>query len=918
MLWRIWNMKRSCFVKWVLVLISSVAFAGTQKSAIVYYGSDISWPMVGVHDFIILEPSHVDIYTHGFQRYRKRIYAYVSIGEVKKERPWYKQLKKEWHTGRNSVWKGAVMDLANPKYRRFMMQKVIDPLFAKGFQNLFLDTVDVCDRLEDPQKQNSCREGSVALIKEIKKRHPHAGLIINRGFHIFNQVKDDVDAVLFESYYRGLKGKKYVKVSYSDRKWLDRQLEPIKRAGIPVIALDYLENPHSKEADEVSDRLKKRGFIPYISDKNLHRYGHTVYNVVKRELLMIFNGAKYGAPYSAAHIVTAMPVEYQGYIPILYDIQKGLPSGHLEDRFAGVVFEVDRSEADGKKVVDWILKYAHRGLKSMVVGDVFPFGMSNDYYTPLGVELHKTECSAQDPKRLIANKGFFFEMKVPLHDEDTYFILRDKRAEPLLSYKNACGESNTLAAKTWWGGYVAKQSWLIQYGDDVIWIANPFKIFKQILDLKPMPIPDPTTENGLRILITHLDGDGMYNLAEWNGEFAGQVILDEILKKYPIPHSISVVGGEIMPNGIAPQYSKDMIRISKEIFALPNVEPASHTFSHPFKWFRIDKNGDLAPQYRMDIPGYKFNLDFELSGFINYINKHLVPKNRPKAKTIFWSGDCVPGDDVVANVYHHHLLNINGGDTYITKDHPWLSYIAPFGLRHGNYWQIYTGQQNENVYTDHFTHPIWGYVRAIQTFQLTDAPRRFKPIDVYYHFYSGSKRAALNSLKKVFNWALKQPTIPLYTTEFIKKVMDFYAASLAKNENGKWLAAGLDDIRTIRWEGYRQPNLSTSQGCVGYEQERNVTYLHFDGRDRVAFSFMNKKPTWSLVKANGRIKEFIKKQRGAQIVLKAHVPLKIKMKRDRRCRITVNPKPNIRKTTKDELLFQYKKVKEATIDVICH
>ena len=918
MSWRIWNMKRLCFVKLALVLLSSFAFAGAQKSAIVYYGRDISWPMVGIHDYIILEPSHVDVYTHGFKRYRKRIYAYVSIGEVKKSRPWFNQIKKEWILGQNNVWKGMVVDLANPDYRQFMLDKVIEPLFAKGFQNLFLDTVNICDRLKDSKKKASCREGSIALIKEIKRRHPRAGLIVNRGFHIFDRIKNDIDAVLFESYYRGIDGKKYVHVKDADRRWLDRQLEPIKRAGVPVIALDYLENPHSKEADRISDRLSQKGFIPYISDKNLRRYGHTVYKTVKRELLMIYNGAKYGAPYTTAHIVTAMPVEYQGYIPILYDIQKGLPSGHLEDRFAGVVFEVDRSESDGKKVVDWILKYAGRGLKSMVVGDVFPFAMSNDYYTPLGVELQKTKCSPQDPKKLITNKDFFFEMKVPLHDEDTYFTLRDKNAEPLLSYRNACGEINTLAAKTWWGGYAAKQSWVIQYGDDVIWIANPFKIFNRILDLKPMPIPDPTTENGLRILISHLDGDGMYNLAEWNGEFAGQVILDEILKKYPIPQSMSVVGGEILPNGMAPQYSKAMIRIAKKMFSLPNVEAASHTFSHPFKWEKIDKNGNLAPQYRLKIPGYKFDLDYELSGFLDYINKHLIPKNKPRAKTIFWSGDCVPGDDVVAYVYRHNLLNINGGDTYITKDHPWLSYIAPFGLRHGNYWQIYTGQQNENVYTDHFTHPIWGYIRVIQTFELTNAPRRFKPIDVYYHYYSGSKRAALNSLKKVFNWALKQPTIPLYTTQFIKKVMDFYAVSLAQTASGDWIAAGVDDIRTLRWEGYQQPDLSKSEGCVGYKQERNVTYIHFDGRDKVRFSLEKQKPQWSLTSANGRIKKYIENKDGVKIVLKAYVPLKVKIRRNRSCRIGINPIPNFKNSTNNELVFQYKKIKEATINVVCH
>ncbi len=874
--------------------------------------------MVGVYDYIILEPSHVDTYTHGFKRYRKRIYAYVSIGEVKKTRPWYKTMKKEWLIGENDVWKGEVVDLSNSQYRTFMLDKVIDPLFSRGFKNLFLDTVDVCDRLKDVKKQKACRQGSVALIEEIKRRHPNSGIIINRGFHIVDKIKDKIDAVLFESYYRGLKDKEYVSLSDRDRAWLDTMLAPIQKAGVPVIALDYLENPHSKEAERLIKRLRDRGFIPYVSDRNLDRYGNGGLDVVKREILLIYNGAGNAAAYSTAHVVTSMPLEYQGYIPILYDIRNGLPTGHLEDRFAGVIFEVDRAESDGKRVVDWILKYAKRGLKSMVVGSVFPFGLSEDFYNPLGIGLKKSTCSKQNPKKLVVDRGFFYEMKVPLSDEYTYLFLQKRDEEPLLQYKNHCGETNTLAAKTWWGGYVARQAWVIQYGNDVIWSANPFKIFHQILDLNPLPVPDPTTENGRRVFFTHIDGDGINNRAEWSGQFAGEVVLKKILKKYHVPHSVSVVGGEILPNGLYPKESRDLMAIVRQIYALSNVEAASHTFSHPFKWEKIDRNGNLEPQYRLNIPGYRFNLDFELGGFLNLINRELVPKGKPKANMLFWSGDCLPGDDVVAYVYRHNILNINGGDTYITKDHPWLSYIAPLGLRHGNYWQIYCGEQNENIFTDHFTGLIWGYVKVIQTFKMTDSPRRFKPIDIYYHYYTGSKEASLKAVQKVFDWALKQPVIPLYTSEYIKKVMDFYAASIAKTGSKSWLVTGMDEVRTLRLEGAEYPDIDDSLGCVGYEQERNVTYIHFDGSDRVRLVLGKKKPKWSLQGANGRIGSFRQINNNKWYVkLESYVPLKAVFERKEGCSIHIDPVPDTIRRTRNLLSISYRRNKKANVDVVC-
>ena len=36
------------------------------------------------------------------------------------------------------------------------------------------------------------------------------------------------------------------------------------------------------------------------------------------------------------------------------------------------------------------------------------------------------------------------------------------------------------------------------------------------------------------------------------------------------------------------------------MFSLPNVEGATHTFTHPFFWAKI-KNDNLDPQYRLKV-----------------------------------------------------------------------------------------------------------------------------------------------------------------------------------------------------------------------------------------------------------------------------------------------------------------------------
>lgn len=47
--------------------------------------------------------------------------------------------------------------------------------------------------------------------------------------------------------------------------------------------------------------------------------------------------------------------------------------------------------------------------------------------------------------------------------------------------------------------------------------------------------------------------------------------------------------------------------IAREIFALPHVEIANHSFSHPFKWSKVT-TGETGGDYHLDIPGYTFDL----------------------------------------------------------------------------------------------------------------------------------------------------------------------------------------------------------------------------------------------------------------------------------------------------------------------
>ena len=900
-----------------LFFISSLFASLEDKSAIVYYGEDISYPLVGIHDYIIVQPENINTYTHGFSLYKNNIYAYVSIGEIDRDIKAYKFVKKSWIRAYNKAWKSDVLDIRNKEYREFIFSHQIEPEIKRGFQNFFFDTLDsYYFYAKKPQEIEQAREALSEFIKEFHRRYPDAKLVINRGFDIIDLVHDSVTAVLFESYYEGLDHKLgYKTVSQEDREWLNMQLKKVRHYNIDIIAVDYANTP--QKAKKTVEKLKQKGFIPYVADRDLQTYGLSSKNALKREVLTLIYAPKVDVSLTEAHEYGALPLEYLGYIQKLYNIEKNLPPIKSLSRYKAVVVWLRDYYPKPQVLLKWIEQAKRSGIKIAFVGN-FGFDVQGDELQSLGITIQKNNKML---KKSISVKAPMVGYEIAPSMSYNSRIIECKDCQALLQYKYDNNITSIPVAFTSWGGYMVDEGYVTEINKENIWVSDPFAFFQQALGLEKIPVADPTTENGKRLLFSHIDGDGIMNKVEGDfGTFSGDAILNHILKKYPIPHSVSVIGAEIDPNGLYPKLSPTLVAITKKMFALPNVEPASHTFTHPFFWGKI-KNDNLDPQYRLKPKGYTFSLKRELQTTLENINtKYIQPNKHPKARTIFWSGDCAPRVNALEFIYKHHILAINGGDTTIQNASPWLSRVAPFGLQRGDYYQIYTGAQNENVFTNDWLGPFWGYKRVIQTFQLTNSPRRLKPVDIYYHLYSGSKQASLEALKYVFDWAMKQDMMPIFTSEYIPKVMDMYAVSVA-HENNKWLFSGMRDLKTVRFEDYNGSfDLNASHNIAGFSQFENHTYVSVATQERVIIATTttpSNKDDAYMLEANGKLVDFTKSETTKTYLFEGYTPLHITAHVAPHCKASIKPNPYKKSVKTNRVEFQFREAKKATMVLEC-
>ncbi len=906
-------------MKFITKLLCLISFFGIFNKV----SADISVGFIYKHPpeeaFYLFDWLVVDPDTFSWEKFDEKYYiknkkskliAYVSLGEIEPYRDYYKEIKKEWILGENKAWKTYIADIRNKEYQKFLIDKVISRL--NRFDGIFFDTVDSYQQVLKPQEFKSYEDAEVEFIKEVKKKYSNKIILTNRGFEIVDRLVGVIDGLVAESLFYGLdvKSMKYKKMKEEDTKWLLDKLNYVKNLGIKVIVIDYVDPKDKKLAKEVAKKIYENGFIPYITDKDLKTLGTSVYQLKPRKILLFYDSKEIDPADSVINRIYQPYVEYLGYVPVLYDIQKGLPKDFLADEYAGILIRLPKV-SEQKNFIDWVKKQIDDGLKVFFI-DYFP--VSEDLLEPLGIN-YLGYTNPFDKLELIDSKHKFFEIEPGF---DNIPIVSITEGNPILTFK-VKDKVFTPFAITKWGGYALEGSFLRVVGQSALFVFDPVKIFKEVFS-PDFPALDITTENGRRILTAHIDGDAFFGVADFDpSKNLGEIIKDQIIKKYKIPHTVSIVEGEVSPEGLYPEKSKKLEEIAKSIYSLDNVEPASHSFSHPFKWQEIEKiedETDKVEGYSLPIKNYKFSLEREIIGSINYINQNLTPKDK-KVKVFLWTGDCVPSKDALKLTYKIGVYNVNGGDTTIESKKSFFSLIGPMGLNREEYFQVYAPIQNENVYTN-LWNDYYGYINVISTFKLTDKPYRFKPISIYYHFYSGQKLSSLKALNEVYTYALSQEVNPMFISEYAQRVLEFRNTAITQDVRDETLVIrGEGNLKTVRFDSNVIPDIFQSNGVVGFKKINDSIYINLDNSGDYKIVLSKNIPDFYFLDSNGQISDYRKNNRTISFKVKSYLPLEFKLY-NRNCKVEVNPKTYIQiKTTGNIYEYKYIEEKEAYVEANC-
>lgn len=229
-------------------------------------------------------------------------------------------------------------------------------------------------------------------------------------------------------------------------------------------------------------------------------------------------------------------------------------------------------------------------------------------------------------------------------------------------------------------------------------------------------------------------------------------------------------------------------------------------------------------------------------------------------------------------------------NTAIDKHHPSITGIRPMGLALNEQQQVFAPIDADFYYMHDLAGPLYGFERVIETLQLTDKPRRFKPIGLYYHIYSASYPASLQALIKVYHWALAQSVMNVYSSDYIKKVLDFYQIVIAKHQ-GSWIIYSKGDLRELRiakTQGY--PDLIHSDNVIGFNEHEDARYIHLGPKRLSVLTYQLEKPVEPyLVEANARVVAFSRHKKQLIIRFRGNMPLQFTLANVSQCSMVSKP-----------------------------
>jgi polysaccharide biosynthesis protein PelA len=259
-----------------LCLFGEAGLAAAGDRWVVCYSPGADARELAAYDIAVLDADHHPPLAPLVEGGKTRL-AYLSLTQIGKGRAEFAQLVAagvlfEQHP----VWTDAhYLDFRRPEWSSLVLDVLVPRALDQGFDGIFLDTLDDAEYLErlDPVRYQGMRAAAVRLVRSIRRQHPRAVLMVNRGYALMPELAGSIDVLMGESvvgtFDTGTKA--YRRQSPSDIEWQVNELEKARTLNprLRIFTLDYWDPADRDGVRAIYREQRARGFAPYVSTPQL-------------------------------------------------------------------------------------------------------------------------------------------------------------------------------------------------------------------------------------------------------------------------------------------------------------------------------------------------------------------------------------------------------------------------------------------------------------------------------------------------------------------------------------------------------------------------------------------------------------------------------------------------------------------------
>jgi uncharacterized protein (TIGR01370 family) len=339
-----------------------------------FYGKPVPVDLLAHFEQVIVEPDNFE----NIDQLRAKnvdVFAYLSVGEINSSRVWFAEIPESWLLGENTAWGSHIVDLSQRAWHEYLINKLMAPLWERGYHGFFLDTLDSYQLItKDTKHRFVQKQALIDLIQEMHQRFPGVKLILNRGFELLPDIAGDIVAVAAESLFQGWNAtsNSYDEVTEPDRDWLLKKLNQVHdQLGLQIIVIDYVSPIKRNLAREVANKISALGFTPWVSNPSMDMMGIGGLEVFPKRILVLYDGQDQtgGLQISKVYKLLARLFEYFGYTFEFVDAGKGLPNYCLVGQYTGIVTQFNGGALLQSEVYkSWLKRQNDDGMKVVALG----------------------------------------------------------------------------------------------------------------------------------------------------------------------------------------------------------------------------------------------------------------------------------------------------------------------------------------------------------------------------------------------------------------------------------------------------------------------------------------------------------------------------------------------------------------------